>query len=96
MKDAKTRLVVIDIDDLTDIVATAVTAAVADALRNHPVDAKAKLLDRRGLAKTLNISSAALDRLRAQAGFPEIRIGDAPRFEVDRVLAWLRNREVTT
>jgi hypothetical protein len=40
----------------------------------------------------LNISPAALDRLRTEPAFPELRIGDAPRFELDRVLEWLRAR----
>lgn len=49
------------------------------------------LLDRGGLAKALGVSLASLDRLRAD-GLPELRLGDAPRFELAAVLAWLRAR----
>jgi hypothetical protein len=48
-----------------------------------------KLLDRRGLAEALNVSLPTLDRLRRD-GCPELLLGDAPRFEIERVLEWLR------
>jgi hypothetical protein len=76
-------------DDLVERTADAVLVRIAD--RGRPA-APAALLDRRRLAESLAISPAALDRLRAEPGFPELRIGDAPRFEVARVLEWLRAR----
>jgi hypothetical protein len=33
-----------------------------------------------------------VDRLRAE-GMPELRVGDAPRFELAAVLAWLKERQ---
>lgn len=50
------------------------------------------LLDRAELAKALKVSPATLDRLRGEASFPELTIGDSPRFELERVLSWLRSR----
>lgn len=50
------------------------------------------LLDRAELAKKLNISPASLDRLRGELAFPELKIGDSPRFELEAVLRWLRAR----
>lgn len=49
------------------------------------------LLDRVAIAEQLDISLPTLDRLRKE-GCPFVMIGDAPRFEVDRVLEWLRSR----
>jgi phage terminase Nu1 subunit (DNA packaging protein) len=51
------------------------------------------LLDRQGLGQALGCSLATVDRLRREVGFPELRVGDGARFELDAVLAWLRNRE---
>lgn len=49
------------------------------------------LLDRARAAEFLGCSLPTLDKLRVE-GLPEVRVGDAPRFERDAVLAWLRNR----
>lgn len=49
------------------------------------------LLDRAGLAGALDVSTKTLDRLRSE-GLPELTIGDAPRFELERCLEWLRAR----
>jgi hypothetical protein len=54
-------------------------------------DAPSALLDRTGLAKALQCSLPSIDRLRRE-GLPQLTIGDAPRFEIDAVLAWLRAR----
>ncbi|MCC6902800.1 MAG: hypothetical protein IT377_27760 [Polyangiaceae bacterium] len=51
-----------------------------------------KLLDRAGLATALGTSPATLDRLRGEPGFPEVRLGDVPRFELELVVRWLRDR----
>ena len=51
------------------------------------------LLDRQSLAKRLNISIPTVDRLRGE-GMPTIWVtSEAPRFELDRCLEWLRSRE---
>jgi hypothetical protein len=49
------------------------------------------LLDRRGLAQALDVGVDTVDRMRGE-GMPELRVGDAPRFELERVLEWLRGR----
>lgn len=48
------------------------------------------VLDRNDLAAALGISLSSLDRLRAEPSFPELRIGDAPRFLLRDVLAHLK------
>lgn len=50
-----------------------------------------RLLDRRGLAEALGCGLDTVDKLRAE-GLPQLLVGDAPRFEFDRVLEWLRER----
>jgi hypothetical protein len=30
--------------------------------------------------------------MRGEPGFPELKVGDAPRFELEAVLEWLRSR----
>jgi hypothetical protein len=72
-------------DRLADLVADRVLARLAD--RAEPA-----LLDRAGLARALAISPASLDTLRRREGFPEIRVLDAPRFELAAVLEWLHAR----
>jgi hypothetical protein len=73
--------------------ATLVRNAVADALAEHePTSDRPALLDRVALARALGVSASTVDRLRSE-GCPSIRIGDVPRFELDAVLAWLRERK---
>lgn len=69
-----------------------VRRAVAEALAEHQVAPATKLLDREGLCQALDISLASLHRLRQESGFPELKVGDSPRFELEAVLAWLRER----
>lgn len=71
-------------DELASIVAEAIPAPGRET-------APPRLVDRRTCAEALGISLAALDRLRAE-GMPSVRIGDAPRFDVQRVIAWLGSR----
>jgi hypothetical protein len=61
----------------------------------EPSDAVGRpaLLDRQGLARELGVSLASLDRLRAEPGFPELRLGDVPRFELVQVVAWVHGRQ---
>jgi hypothetical protein len=55
---------------------------------------KAPLLDRAGCAKLIGISIPTLNRLRKEPGFPELEVYEAPRFERDAVLSWMRARHV--
>lgn len=84
------KLVVVDLVELRELVRD----GVAEALDAQPKTAPSApaLRDRKALAAALSISTAALDRLREEPSFPELAIGDAPRFELDRVLVWLRAR----
>ena len=52
---------------------------------------RSAVLDRNELAGALGISVSSLDRLRSERGFPELRIGEAPRFLLADVLTHLRN-----
>ena len=74
-------------DDLRKIVRGEVTALLAE---ERPAEPPPVLLDREQLARQLSISSKTLDRLRGRPGFPEVRLGDSPRFFVADVLAWLK------
>ncbi len=70
--------------------------ALADSAESSADDFEAPmvraLLDRQGLARALGVSLGSLDRLRKQAGFPELRLGDSARFELDAVVGWVRGR----
>ena len=64
-----------------------VAEAVAEALAAH--DGKPALLDRAALARALTCSPGHVDNLRKQ-GLPTTWLGDAPRFDLAAVLAWLQ------
>lgn len=81
-------LALIPAEQLRELVSEAVEAALAA----H--DGKPALLDRAGLARALSCSASHIDSLR-RAGLPELRLGDAPRFELARCLEWLRNQKGT-
>lgn len=55
-------------------------------------DLRPVVVDRRGLAVALGCSVDTIDRLRRE-GIPRVRVGDTERYEIDRVLEWLRDRE---
>jgi riboflavin biosynthesis pyrimidine reductase len=82
--------------------ATAVLVGLLDVLeqrpelleRLHPLferEPEPVLVDRTGLARALNTSPSSVDRLREQ-GAPTIMVGSQPRFDVQEVVAWLRER----
>lgn len=83
------------VDALLDRLADRLAARLAERLAPNPTRQPEKaafcILDRRGLAAQLRCCVDVVDRLRTE-GMPELRVGDAPRFELDRVLAWLRER----
>lgn len=54
-------------------------------------DSRPPLLNRSELAHHLDVSVDTVDRLRRE-GCPELMVGDSPRYELDRVLEWLRNK----
>lgn len=89
-RTGETMLVTLTTGQLTALVRTAVQEALAEQVDGALAPA---LLDRQGLGQALGCSLATVDRMRREAGFPELRVGDAARFELAEVLAWLRNRE---
>jgi hypothetical protein len=76
-------------DDLRVIV----REEIADAIRTHqtPPPDRPALLDRKSVARELGVSIATIDRL-VREGMPHVRVGDCKRFELDRVLDWIRRR----
>lgn len=78
-----------------DAFARELARAVADEIEARSLGAQPEpgpiLLDRRGIAEALGVCVDVVDRLRRE-GCPELTVGDVPRFELDRVLAWLRAR----
>ena len=81
----------------TDFLVEAIAVRVAEILSERlaklvPERSEAPaLLDRRGLARALDCSVDSIDKLRAQ-GMPEIKLVDAPRFQLSAVIEWLRSR----
>lgn len=69
-------------------VAASVRAALADLPARPEPPA---LVPTNGLCEQLGISRSTIDRLRA-VGLPTVMIGDAPRFSVAKVIAWLEAR----
>lgn len=97
-KSTVERLVSALADEFADRIAQQVLSRLNQLGGPAPV-----LLDRAGLCRFLRISPGALDRLRRRPGFPELRVGEAPRFEPQAVLTWLKHpqefgrlREVAT
>jgi hypothetical protein len=77
-------VVMLTTDEFADLVRDVVAAEIA-----KPV---ARVLDRAGLAAALAVSLPTIDRWRRE-GMPSIQRGEVYRFEIDRVLAWLRAGE---
>lgn len=65
-----------------------VREAVAEALTATASPAPL-LLDREGLSIALGCSGSLVDKLRRR-GMPHLRLGDSPRFELERCLEWIR------
>ncbi|MCC6525111.1 MAG: helix-turn-helix domain-containing protein [Polyangiaceae bacterium] len=68
--------------------------AVAPVLEQLTARGPEPLLDTEGACLLLGCSPPTLRKLRAE-GLPVVMVGDAPRFERDAVLAWLRARGAT-
>jgi len=75
------------VSELGALMREAAAEAVAAAPSPTP-----SLLDREGLSLALGCSGSMVDKLRRQ-GIPHIRLGDSPRFELERCLEWLRQKE---
>src|SRR5688572_5300162 len=88
MADSGRMLVTLTVPELRSLMAEAVRTALAE--QRPP--AEPALIDRDELATALSVSPSTLDRMRSEANFPELRVGDAPRFELEAVLEWLRGR----
>lgn len=72
--------------ELTDII----TIAVAEALSEPQAHAPA-LLTANSLSDALGVSPRTVRRL-TLAGMPTLMVADSPRFELEAVLQWLRDR----
>lgn len=72
-----------------DEVRALVTEAVQHALSEH--DGKPTLLDRTALARALSCSASHVDNMR-RAGLPTVFLGEAPRFLLSDVLAWIKTQ----
>jgi hypothetical protein len=68
-----------------------VRGEVAEALASRAAPPPA-LLDREALSIALGCSGSMVDKLR-RGGMPHLRLGDSPRFELERCLEWLRQKE---
>lgn len=83
-----TMVVTLTAQQLRALVAEAVADAMAELDLGEPAP---ELVDRRGLAQALSVSLSSVDRL-IREGAPLVRVGDAPRFRVADVVAWLQAR----
>jgi len=85
-RDPARLVVTLTLGELTELVREAALEAAADLAEPAPA-----LLDRAGLARTLDVGITTVDRLRRE-GMPALWLGDSPRFEVAACLEWLRTR----
>ncbi len=84
------RVVVLSPDELRVVLSECLTELLEGV---GYAAAPAALLDRAGLARALGVAVPTVDRMRQLPDFPELRVGDAPRFELPAVLEWLRGRK---
>lgn len=78
-------LVTLTRDDLLSLVREAVTSALAEL---EPT-VQPKLLNRDQCAQALGVHPKTLKRLR-DLGLPTVWVCDSPRFELDKVIEWVR------
>ena len=81
------QIVHLTVDDVRELVADAAREAVLEVSGS----AAPALLDQQGLALALDVTAATVRKL-VREGMPELRVGCAPRYELDRCIAWLRER----
>ena len=80
------------VDALLDQVADRIADTIITRLDSHRLEFPPALLDRAMLARALRVSKPTIDRLRRD-GCPTLWVGGSPRFELDRVLEFLRQNE---
>lgn len=68
-----------------------VREAVVDVLEQDAPTVRPVLLTRQQIAQALGCGVSTIEKLRTE-GCPVVRLGDSPRFELARVLEWLRQR----
>jgi hypothetical protein len=81
-------VVPVSLDELVALVYNAVDAALS---ARAPAPSTTPLVDKRELARVLNISAATVTRMTAE-GMPHIFAGASPRYEIDEVRGWLDAR----
>jgi len=79
------------LDAIVDTLADIVAERVAERLAEQRAPTPTPPLDRAGLARALVISVPSVDRLRSR-GCPHFWLLDSPRFELQKVLDWLREQ----
>lgn len=52
-----------------------------------------KLMTRKDLAAFLRVTTRTVDNLRAE-GLPTIMVGASPRFDIEQVKSWLKEKKV--
>jgi hypothetical protein len=79
---------------LSTVVREAVRTEVEAVLEDLVEDLRRPrpLLDRGGLAHALDVGTPMIDRLRRE-GMPTIIVGSVPRWNLQDVLQWLRERQ---
>ena len=80
---------------LADLVRASVADALADAVAGLREEPAPVLVDRRELARQLACSDRTIARLESE-GLPVVRVGDAPRYRVQAVVAWLEAKRCTS
>lgn len=79
------------VDALAVLVARHVVDELRPLLVTAPTPSTPALVDRRELARLLDVSTATVTRLTAE-GMTCLHVGDSPRYDVDAVRAWLAER----
>jgi hypothetical protein len=87
---AHQTLVVVPAEALAELIETAVAAGLEARACALPEP----LLDRAGVGRALDVSTATIDRL-VRVGMPCVLVAEARRFELPAVLEWLRTRSNT-
>lgn len=86
---APTVLVVAcSLDELRTMFREEIRAALVE---RRPASEAASLVDRREMARLLDVAPVTVTRLTAE-GMPCMHVGDAPRYDVEVVRVWLAGR----
>jgi len=74
-----------------DLLAELVATKLEERIAPTPAVSPQPLLDRKKLAEALGCSLPTVDKL-TREGLPHLRVGDSPRYELDRAIEHLRAR----